>query len=298
MTTPRDLVLARLAGEALATALATPELDQRLEQLFTDARAAWPEVDVSPEAFFPYLGERLARQERFDDAIAHTDASDLYLACACASLDAGAIALFQRRFLPGVRATLGGLGAPALVEDVCQGLMTKLFTPRADGAPGISQYQGRGELSAWLQIAATRDAYKLLAKERPRVDEIDLLTDRVIEAADPELEGHKRTYRAEFKKAFAVAFGRLTPRDRNLLRHEYIDGLNIDKIGALYGVHRATVARWRVKVRARLFKHTRQAFQSELALGPRDFDSIVRLIESQLDVSLQRLLDEDEAEPD
>ena len=42
----------------------------------------------------------------------------------------------------------------------------------------------------------------------------------------------------------AHALERLSPRERNVLRMHYGHALSIDAIGRVYGVHRATVARW------------------------------------------------------
>jgi RNA polymerase sigma-70 factor (ECF subfamily) len=77
-----------------------------------------------------------------------------------------------------------------------------------------------------------------------------------------------------------------------------MDGLNIDAIGVLFGVHRATVARWRSDARTALFEGTRRVFRAELDLSAGEFASVMRLIDSQLEVSLPRLLEGDETGTD
>jgi len=272
------------------------DLNERVDQLVETGKAVWPDVAVDEATFVRYVAERLTEGGSAEEALELVHADELYLSCACADAVDGAIAAFQARYFPGVRATVARLGSQDLVEEVCQQLAAKLFTTTPDKPPAISKYAGRGELSAWLQVMATRDAYKLINKQRGRGADIDALADLAIDVDDPELQTLKTTYRAHFKRAFEHAFARLSPRERNILRHEYLDGRNIDRIGLLYGVHRATVARWRAKARERLFRETRKVFENELKVTGKEFDSILRLIQSQLHVSLHRLLDEEQPE--
>ena len=67
--------------------------------------------------------------------------------------------------------------------------------------------------------------------------------------------------------------------------------MNIDEIGALYNVHRSTIARWRAACREALAERTRAILVAELNISTEDLDSLVRLIQSQFDVSLYRLLE-------
>jgi RNA polymerase sigma-70 factor (ECF subfamily) len=270
------------------------DLGPRLEQLVNTSRLAWPDIEVDESTFIRHVAERLTEAESADAALELVHGEELYLSCACAQALDGAVATFHARYFPAVRAAVAPLGSQDMVEEVLQQLAAKLFTSAPDKPPAINKYAGRGELSAWLRVMATRDAYKLINKHRGRGADIDALADLAIDVDDPELQTLKTTYRAHFKKAFEHAFARLQPRERNILRHEYLDGLNIDRIGVLYGVHRATVARWRAKAREKLFRATRQVFEDELKVTGKEFDSILRLIQSQLHVSLHRLLDEDE----
>ena len=68
------------------------------------------------------------------------------------------------------------------------------------------------------------------------------------------------------------------------------DDLSIDEIGVLYGVHRATVARWIASVRESLFELTRRALISRLSIDEGDVDSVLRMIDSQLDISIERVM--------
>ena len=67
-------------------------------------------------------------------------------------------------------------------------------------------------------------------------------------------------------------------------------GATVDDLGALYQVHRATAARWIGAARERLAEETRRQMIEQLGIQPADYDSILRLIHSQLDVSVTRVL--------
>ena len=101
----------------------------------------------------------------------------------------------------------------------------------------------------------------------------------------------KETYRREFNASLERALDSLTARQRNLLRQQYIDGLSIDELGRLYGVHRATAARWAQAARLALIDATRQILDERLALTDSEFRSLVRLVISQLELRLDSELD-------
>jgi RNA polymerase sigma-70 factor (ECF subfamily) len=84
----------------------------------------------------------------------------------------------------------------------------------------------------------------------------------------------------------------LAPRQRLLLKQHVLDDLTIDEIGPLLKVHRATAARWLDQARSDLARATELALQRRLGVSTTEVKSALRLIVSQLDVSLRRLLSE------
>ena len=74
----------------------------------------------------------------------------------------------------------------------------------------------------------------------------------------------------------------------------FLDGLNIDRIGVVFGVHRATVARWIAAARERGAPSTRhaRAGQSRLRLGPAVPREPLPSMRSSLELSLRTLLAE------
>jgi RNA polymerase sigma-70 factor (ECF subfamily) len=126
------------------------------------------------------------------------------------------------------------------------------------------------------------------ARRTVPVDPLDL--GDVGQGFDPLLAGVKQRYRDEFRIAFGEAAAQLTDRERTLLRYRFVDDLSIDEIGALYRVHRATVARWIAAIRESLFEGTRTRLMARLELDEPEVDSVLRLIDSQLDVSTNAIL--------
>jgi RNA polymerase sigma-70 factor (ECF subfamily) len=70
------------------------------------------------------------------------------------------------------------------------------------------------------------------------------------------------------------------------LRQHYVDGLTIDELGKLYRMHRSTAARLVVRARGLVLEATRAQMMSRLEVHSQDLDSIMRMIRSQLDISL------------
>ncbi len=87
-----------------------------------------------------------------------------------------------------------------------------------------------------------------------------------------------------------MALGDLSHRQRNVLRQHTVFGVTIDGLAVMYRVHRATAARWLDGAREALLAGTRRELMARLHLSPGTLDSIMRLIESQIEISVRRLL--------
>jgi RNA polymerase sigma-70 factor (ECF subfamily) len=135
-----------------------------------------------------------------------------------------------------------------------------------------------------------RAALKLLRKENREAPTDDALLEVRAHEDDPELAYMKAAYRASFKTAFQEALESLLPRERTLLKQQIVDGLGIDELGALYQVHRATAARWVQSAREKLLTRTRRTFMLNARISSDECESIMRLVRSQLDMSLHRRL--------
>jgi len=267
-------------------------LDEKLVlDLLTDARAAWPGVNLPCEAFAAHLHNCVPGGVDAASALREMHTNELYLACACARGDAVAVAAFERHCLDVVDEALSALGlrSSGLPNEVKQRL--RIYLLLADsGAPGILRFSGRGKLRHWLRVIAVREALALLrARDRELPADDELLERAVLPVASPELEFLKRHYQHEFRVALAEAVSALSARDRTLLRQTFVDGLTIDHLGKFYGVHRATAARWLARAQRSVRKEMEARLMRRLQVPRRELMSILRLVRSGLEVSLRFL---------
>jgi RNA polymerase sigma-70 factor (ECF subfamily) len=263
-------------------------LEAALDEQCRAARAAWPDIALDPELFVAHLARHLPGDAGIGELRA-ARAADLWLARACADGDRDAIDALEARYFGEVDAAAARLraGTEAAVE-VKQLLRRILFVGEK---AAIGAFAGRGDLRGWIRITAMRELQRLMIKEKRevKIDDPSFL-DALSPANDPELGYLRDRYRAEVSEAVAAALRDAPSRDRALLRYAILDGLGIDELGKLYRVHRATAARWLAAARERLAESTRQSMIAQLQIPPSDYDSIVHLIRSQLDVSVARLL--------
>jgi RNA polymerase sigma-70 factor (ECF subfamily) len=251
------------------------------------ARAAWPELRLAGAAFAAFVAERLAPGASAAASLERLWLADLALASGCAGGDTGAIAILDRMVGDQVRAAADSARAgAAVVDEAAQVVRTALLVPRAERPPAILDYAGRGPLAGWLRITATREVVRLLRPQRREVELREHLIDSEATAADPVLSGLKRRYRGELADAFHTALAELGARDRTLLRYQLVDGLSIDDIAALHRVHRATAARWLARVRDDLVDVTRGLLAEKLGMGDDEVVSMLRLVQSELDISV------------
>lgn len=258
------------------------------------ARAEEPSVEVDEPTFLRYLGERCIGIDELAEHLQTLRAGDLWLACGCAAGDKRALLRFQARFSPDIEMAVARSGnANVSAEDFRQHLMSKLFTTPADGAPRIAEYSGHGSLRGWLRITIVRQVIDFVRRHQRRdlghqVDETELLELQAV-AADPELAYVRSTYQAELRQALHEGFAALTPRERNLLRQLLIHGMGIDNVALIYGVHRSTAHRWRLRAQETLLQATREALRGRLGVDRREVDAMMEM-HTGLHITVRRYL--------
>ena len=297
----REAFIEALAAEA-RSAFDEEELSVRLTSLVETAREAVGKFNITDIAFVEHIAGRLGADAN-PEALAKVRAADLYLACACAAGDDRALAAFDGEFGRDIDLAIARSGNVDLGRDEFRQLLrNKLFVAAQGRRPKIADYAGRGDLRSWVRVTALRmivDIVRQRAGGKEVPVEADMLGAVPSPGDDPELDYIQRVYKSEFKDALQEAFGALSPRERNLLRHQVLHGLNIDQVGALYRVHRTTAFRWIEKARKALLRETRKSLMKRLKVETGEFLSIMRVVQGDLDVSVRRLLVSDiEAEPD
>lgn len=263
-----------------------------------EARLAWPRLALDDAAFAAFVAERLEVRAGTDveAALAGAPAADLALAAACVAQDAAAHAAFDG-VLTEVEAAGAATRAPRdLVDEVKQILRVQLLVAKDGKPPGLASYRGKGPLRGWLRITATRELIRhqqKRAREAPVTASLeDVLAARHAPAADPLLSQLKAEYRDEFAVALRDAIGTLGAEDRLLLRQSIVDGMSIDEVGATFGVHRATAARWLARARGALVTATYAQLAARLKMPVDEMASVIRLVQSRLDASMVRYLRE------
>ncbi|HEY2748430.1 MAG TPA: sigma-70 family RNA polymerase sigma factor, partial [Polyangia bacterium] len=255
-----------------------------LQDVIDRARAAWPELELDDEGFAAHATRHL---DGGDAAALH--AGDLWLAYGCSIGDDASVGAFDREVLSQVGLLLGRMQpTPQLIDDTRQALREKLLVATPGARPRIAEYAGRGPLVAWVRVAAVRAALDILRAGGARgggdVEPEDLAND----AVSPELDYLKERYRPQFKAAFQEALRGLDSEQRNVLRLHVVEGLNIDEIGALFKVHRSTVARWIAAARKKVLDDARKRLRFELGISAGEFDSLAGVVRSQLDLSVAK----------
>ena len=156
------------------------------------------------------------------------------------------------------------------------------------GRPQLAGYRGRGRLRSWLRSVGVRTARRLAGT--PAAVDPDHELDQLGAAVDdPARELARARHGDQVRAAFAAALAARSERERNLLRQHHLDGLTVDQLGALYGVDRATAARWLVAARTAILDDTRARLAAELGATTTEIDRLIRLVRSQLVLSLRDL---------
>lgn len=222
--------------------------------------------------------------------------SDLYLAYAASRGDAAAITSFMTSYagvLESVRSRFGAR-APTRAELQVE-IQNHLFVPRENGDLRILGYSAQSELQSWLRVVVTRFLLNRLESQKAE----ETFDDQLLEGLElgvrsPEYQLQREESRMLFRAAFANAVGTLAARDRQLLRLSFVEGLSIDDIGALYGMHRATAFRHVQKASEQLALSLQKQLRTHLKLSATEYDRWCASIRGSVDLSLGRIFTSEE----
>lgn len=272
-----------------------PALDAHLARAVHAAITSWPDLALPRPDFVAAVGDRFASDRAALDVwFSRLQAQDLFLAVAVSEGIPLAADAFSRLYREEIaRAVRRYEGPRQPVDDLVQIVLEKLIVGAGPRKGKLCEYGGQGPLSAWLKVVAARtaiDAVKGGAQQRREHGVEDLAAAASAQVGDVDLDFLKRDYQSTFKEAFAEAIGELPPEERTLLRMSALRGMGIDEIGTVFHVHRATAARRLARVRESLLLATRAKLCARLSVRDDEIDSVLGLIESRMEVSLERLL--------
>jgi len=273
---------------------APPDLEERLRAAWQAGRAAWPAVDVAPEAFVRHVAERLPANVPIAEALAALHAGDLYLACGCTLGDAAAIEAFENDFIAEVSLYLRHRDTlPGFTDEVKQTLRERFLVSGGELVPRIAAYNGRGPLGGWLRIATTWAAIDMERASR-RQGNADALgqQDIVATTVDPEIEYLRTRYAGELREAVQAALTATDAHDATILRLFFLQGMRAEEIAKIYRVVPRTVRMWIAQARAAILDETRRRLGDRLHLPDGEAQSLLRLLNQDLDTSILHLLGE------
>jgi RNA polymerase sigma-70 factor, ECF subfamily len=260
-------------------------LDATLASIRESAHAAWPSLAVPDARLGAHLARLVAAEPQLIDALEQLNAADVYFSLACADNLGDALATLDRVYFAELRSPLARMGLHAsAIDETLQVMRTELVAPRPGAEPRILNYGGRGHLRGWLRAVAARTGQRTV-RHPERHDELDERVHAPV-AGDMELAFMKKEYGELFRRAFQHALAAIPADDRLLLKQRFRHHLKVEELGAMHSVNAGTISRWVAAARERLVKATKAEMMEELGVGRADVDSILRMIHSQLEISL------------
>lgn len=256
--------------------------ERGIREVYEDAQEVYPALSLSLGAFRSHCATLHVLGE---PATLSRYGADLFLAAAAAAGDPEAAAVIDRSLLPAAAEAMRRVRDDAqFIDEAQRGLRQLLLESER---PKIMEYSARSSLLAWIKVVATRYTLDRLSSRESALTRKDELTDRLVQQyfqGDTLLMSGKHA--RLFQRAFSGAVSGLDARDRNVLRMHLVGNCSPDQIGRAYSVHRATAAAWLKSTKKHLVEHvSRELRQRDAALSDEEFESLSRLVRSQLDLT-------------
>jgi RNA polymerase sigma-70 factor (ECF subfamily) len=277
-----DLRLTFLEAGGRASDEAT--LDREVQKRVEAGRAAWPGLALDERTYVRHLA---AHSGESMPPPAH--AADLWIACACANGTPGAAVAFERAYRPIIERAVARVNRASLDEGT-QSVFVSLLVAEPGARPRIAEYAGRAALRTWLATVAANATLRLHRRidDRPHESLTGLAEHAAM--AEPELALAKARHGADLDAALRDALQSLEGRQRVLLRIRHVQGWRLERVATMYRVSRATAARMVTAAHDALLVETKRILRERLKLTPSELESLLAILQSQLAVSLVRLL--------
>lgn len=282
------------ADPSLALSHAAPwasaELVALLAEALRQARRDWPLIAVPIERYADHVTARWSTAD--PAALTVALARDLYLACACLLREPEAVRVFDRDVLRAVAPAVQQIRRdPDFVDEIMQQARERLLVGTAGARPRIADYTGLGALRGWVRVVVVRLALQALRTRDLPVPDLPERDDdgdapREANPRDPERDHIQARYGGWFKQAIKASLSALQGDERQLIELLVRERLSLAEIGQRLGVNKSTISRRIAAIRARLFDEIQRRAHDELKVGQGDYQSLLRVIQSQLDLSL------------
>lgn len=266
------------------------DLESSLASRLTESCLALGLEDLSSEVRdrFTERWAKLAPEEgELLDWIAGFHLRDFLLAFLAAEGDPRALQALDQEFIrPAARRS--SMGEPP--DEVAAATLSHLLVPHGDREVRILSYSGRGPLYAWVHMVAKRKAGELARKVIRGTNDAAQLLDNSPLLVDPELDLMKFRYAEKFNEALEQALRELPAREANLLYLTAVKRVALASAARMEQVSMRTVQRRIVAIRQKVFEQTRAIARAKLDASEEEMSSLFALVQSQLDVTLHRVL--------
>lgn len=282
------------ASECSLDEVQRASLESELASFVDDAAASYPQFSLDASAFVQHVGALCRADTPPHGELAKLSWPELYLAFACGLGVPQAVAEFQKAYDHDIDRGLRRASSVGLSEaELRQRAHVKMLVAGPGSAPQVMRYRGRGSLQGWVRVVVSRMAIDLLrshGSEREVAVAPAILAEVGRAEADPRFEFLRERHRDVVQTALNDAFSALSDKERRILRGQLVQRLGTDDLGAMFGVHRSTASRWATAARAALMRHTHENLRSALGTGDQTARSLVEMVRSQLELSVERLL--------
>jgi RNA polymerase sigma-70 factor (ECF subfamily) len=276
------------AAAAVAEDLQAAALGDLLAALYERGRQAYPRLAVPESAFGRWLARCAADGDT--ESLADLLAEDVYLACGCAESVRGAVAAFDRQYRRIIRRAVSRvLSAPDEQQEAEQRTWQHLLVGVGDKPPRITQYLGQGRLEKWISVASTRVA---ISFARGEIVEHRMRKKAITEVAGGDAEHllMKGQLRESVEAAVGRGLARLKPREQLVLKLYLVSGMTLTAIGRSLGVTRQAVTKTLGQARDSILGEVEGSLRDQMKMSKSDLSSVLRLVASELDVNISRVL--------
>jgi RNA polymerase sigma-70 factor (ECF subfamily) len=266
----------------------SPALGDDLRARVDAGRAAWPGVALDDATFVRHVAACSA-----ESLPPLKYAADLWLACACATGTKGAVEAFEKEHRTTLERAVSRV-SPAMVDEVVQVVFVSLFVADPGARPRIAEYGGRAALKTWLATVASNAALNRVQRvdQRP-YDSVGAIGEAA--ALEPELALARLRHGEALAAALREAVRSLDSRKRVILRLHHAQGWTMDRLATMYRVSRSAAGRLVVDARRALLDDAKRRLRERLDLSDSEVDSLIEVLKSDVQVSILRALDRDEA---
>jgi RNA polymerase sigma-70 factor (ECF subfamily) len=264
-------------------------LSEAIEEAFQAGRRAYPNIELARSAFAEYAQAR-AEHVGVWGADANR-AADLYLAAACVSQQPAAISEFLARFGERIPQYLGRLARGSdLISEVRQIIAVRCLVSEPGRPAALNSYSGAGSLEGWVRATVVREALALSKRTERESHRFESVLQDHLSWADQEIAMLRKIYCEPVSRAFAAACVQLSPEHRALLRLHFAQGVTTGQLATMYAVSRATLVRRLTEARETLVALVKTNLKAALGIAENDFSSVLKLVNSQLDLRLSMVL--------